>query len=65
MHVYQASTKQELADLEAQSQLPLEELLQSLPQEVLEKPASLEPSDNESEQDGEGKADGKEKVGLL
>ena len=41
------SEQQEIDALKRESEMPIEELLKSLPSEVLEKPASLEPSDEE------------------
>lgn len=46
-------TKAELDDLERESLMPLDELLSSLPKEILEKPASLEPSDRGSGEESE------------
>lgn len=39
----QEGTEEELAALQKESEIPLEELLKTLPQEVLDGPASLEP----------------------
>ena len=39
--VFQTETKDEIAALQKESEVPLDELLESLPKEILEKPASL------------------------
>ena len=38
---FQTETKDEIAALQKESEVPLDELLESLPKEILEKPASL------------------------
>ncbi|KAK7474437.1 hypothetical protein BaRGS_00034320 [Batillaria attramentaria] len=61
--VDEGETKQELEDLQKDGELPLEELLKMLPEEVLTAPASLPPSDDEDEVSAdEDKEESKEKV---
>lgn len=43
----QEATKAELEDLQRENEMSLEELLQTLPSEILEKPASVENSEEE------------------
>ena len=39
--VYQSETKDEIAALQKESEVPLDQLLESLPKEILEKPAPI------------------------
>ena len=43
----ESEQQEELTELERESTMPLDELLNSLPKEILEKPASLEPTNQE------------------
>lgn len=44
-----ADTDAEVAALQAESEMPLDELIASLPSEILEKPATTSSEDNESD----------------
>ena len=39
--LFQSETKDEIAALQKESEVPLDQLLESLPKEILEKPASI------------------------
>lgn len=45
----QSETKDEVAALQKESEVPLDELLESLPKEILEKPASLHSETDETD----------------
>ena len=45
----ESAQQEELTELERESLMPIDELINSLPPEILEKPASLELSDHSSE----------------
>ena len=49
--MYQESEARELAELQLESELPIEELLRSLPSEVLSQPAPLDASDSDAADD--------------
>ena len=50
--LFQSETKDEIAALQKESEVPLDQLLESLPKEILEKPASISSEKDDTDKVG-------------